>query len=156
MGVYGMERVEDCQYGALKKVVEIFRKEIFSDYLRTAKRTYPTWVKDSNSEYASRFSGFVSEEGEKFSVRAIKIKDDPPSSADDEEANQSPVPPIDLGPATVWDVAERTEVLAVDLFEGQQLVIDDVIIEQSLRRFSSRNKLKVFKNGIGIGPPTCF
>jgi hypothetical protein len=157
LGIYGAESIEECQYGMLKKVVERFRSEIFSDYLRTAKRTYPTWVKDSSSEYAGTFRGFVSEGGESFPVRRIEIKDsDPPSSADDEEDNQLPVPPIDLGPSTVWDVAERTEILAVDLFEGRQLVIDDVIVEQSLRRFSSRNKLKVFTNGIGIGPPTCF
>jgi len=156
LGIYGAERIEDCQYGMLKKVVERFRSEIFSDYLRTAKRVYPTWVKDSTSEYASSFKGFVSEDGEPFSVRGIKIKDDPPSSADDEEANSTPVPPIDLGSTTVWDIAESTRVLEICEYEGSPLVVDEEVIEQTIRLVAPRNKLKVMKNGIGIGPPTCW
>jgi len=123
-------RLMGTQYGCLKKVVEVHRFKVYSDYLSTMKRTYPVWVKDKESN-------------------------SPPSTFDEGEI-QLPVPPIDLGPSTVWEVADRTEILDVCSFGGEELIIDDVITEQTLKRLSSRNKLKVFTNGIGIGPPTCF
>jgi len=47
-------------------------------------------------------------------------------------------------------------ILDVQSYENKELVIDDEEIEQTLRLVGSRCKLKVFSNGIGIGPPNCF
>jgi len=115
----------------LKDQIKSARLSIYESYLRTKVRTYPQWIKIKEST--------------------------PPSSTDDDEGiNSTPVPPIDLGSTTVWDISSRMNVLDIQSYENKELVIDDEEIEQTLRLVGSRCKLKVFSNGIGIGPPNCF
>jgi hypothetical protein len=139
------------KYHSVRDSINSHDKKIFDDYQQRRERTYPVWVKDgSRMERELRFLN-----GDSEFICSRKFTS-PPSDTDDSDGIQTPVPPIDLGPATVWEVSEFVRELDVVSFDSEPLVIDELVTEQRLSLVSPRNQLKVFKNGIGIGPPRCF
>ena len=100
-------------FRSLRRMMAARNASIFRDYMERRVRLYPFWSKKPTGRNLV--------------------------SADEETSDSTPVPPIDLGPATVWECSSSDE-----------------HCEQKLVLVAPRNKLKVFKDGIGIGPPTNF
>lgn len=85
-----------------------------------------------------------------------------PHSRDSIESIPStPVDPIGLGPSSVW-ISSRIDVSSDDSSDEGYYSPKGVYRptyeydESTLVLLSSRNKVRVYRNGIAIGPPTCF
>lgn len=88
-------------------MIQARNRMIFDDYTSRKRKLYPYFKKS------------------KLTVPAY----------DGTKENEKPVPPIELGGATVYDCRP---------------------VEPKLCIYSAGAKVKIFRRGVGIGPPTCF
>nr|WNK16432.1 MAG: RNA-dependent RNA polymerase [Fusarium oxysporum f. sp. cubense ourmia-like virus 3] len=121
--------VNECEESLTLKCPSISWSPAWGRLLRQSRRAWRRRIHERNTCIWDRFVATRTRYYPYF--RKVEVAGSALETAQDEK----PVPPIELGGATVWDCRPDNPVLRV---------------------VSPGAKVKIFRLGVGIGPPTCF